>query len=230
MLTLYHHPFCPQSRAVRIALGEYGLFARLIEERVWERRNEFLALNPANTLPVLLDPEGRAVIGLRAALDFLDETRGEGLGDHRLMPRDPLERAEIRRLIDWFTDGFGQEVTAYLVGEKLLKRLMRSDQGGGAPDVSRLKAGAQNIRTHLKYIGYLALRRNWLAGPRMSHADLVAAAHLSTVDYLGDVPWSDFESAKDWYVRIKSRPSFRAILADRATGIQPAPSYSDLDF
>src|SRR5207244_1817681 len=36
MVTLFHHPFCPHSRFVRLALGEYGLEARLIEERAWE--------------------------------------------------------------------------------------------------------------------------------------------------------------------------------------------------
>src|SRR5450759_2774004 len=50
-----HHPFCPHSRFIRLALGEYGLDLRLVEERVWERREAFLALNPAGTTPVLID-------------------------------------------------------------------------------------------------------------------------------------------------------------------------------
>ena len=45
MLTLYHHPFCPHSRFIRLAIGEYGLDLRLVEERVWERREAFLVLN-----------------------------------------------------------------------------------------------------------------------------------------------------------------------------------------
>jgi glutathione S-transferase len=64
----------------------------------------------------------------------------------------------------------------------------------------------------------------------MSYADLAAAAHLSSVDFLGDVPWSEDEAAKHWYARIKSRPSFRAILADRMPGMTPAAVYADLDF
>ena len=47
MLTLFHHPFCPHSRFVRLALAEYGADARLVEEQAWERRQEFLILNPA---------------------------------------------------------------------------------------------------------------------------------------------------------------------------------------
>ena len=58
MFTLFHHPFCPHSRFIRLALGEHGLDLRLVEERVWERREAFLALNPAGTTPVLI-AEGR---------------------------------------------------------------------------------------------------------------------------------------------------------------------------
>jgi len=54
MFTLFHHPFCPHSRFIRLALGEHGLDLRLVEERVWERREAFLALNPAGTTPVLI--------------------------------------------------------------------------------------------------------------------------------------------------------------------------------
>ena len=46
MFTLFHHPFCPHSRFIRLALGELGLDLRLVEERAWERREAFLALNP----------------------------------------------------------------------------------------------------------------------------------------------------------------------------------------
>jgi glutathione S-transferase len=61
-------------------------------------------------------------------------------------------------------------------------------------------------------------------------ADLMAAAQLSAIDYLGDVPWDAHEGAKDWYARLKSRPSFRALLADNLPGAPPPPHYADLDF
>ena len=72
--------------------------------------------------------------------------------------------------------------------------------------------------------------RKWLAGDQLSFADLAAAAHLSSVDYLGDVPWSEDEGAKNWYARLKSRPSFRPLLAETVTGLPAAQSYADLDF
>jgi glutathione S-transferase len=116
------------------------------------------------------------------------------------------------------------------VHEKVTKRLMLPGQGGGAPDMELVRAARQNIRYHLRYIGWMLQSRNWLAGDRLTYADLAAAAHLSSVDFLGDVPWGEDEAAKHWYARVKSRPSFRAILNDRIAGMNPSPVYADLDF
>jgi glutathione S-transferase len=107
---------------------------------------------------------------------------------------------------------------------------MPPEQGGGPPDTAALRAARSNIRYHLNYIGWLMGNRHWLAGDRLSYADLAAAAHLSVADYLGDVPWSENEAAKHWYARVKSRPSFRPLLQDVIPGVPPAASYADLDF
>jgi glutathione S-transferase len=230
MATLYHHPFCPQSRFVRLVLAEYGLEPRLIEERVFERRPDFLILNPAGQTPVLVEEATPSVPGASVIAEYLDETRGLALGERRLLPDDPLGRIEVRRLMDWFHGKFFTEVSNWLVMEKIYKRYMPTNLGGGAPDMELVRAARQNIRYHLRYIGWLAGGRNWLAGDRLSYADLAAAAHLSCIDYLGDAPWGEDEAAKHWYARIKSRPSFRTILADRLPGMAPADTYADLDF
>ena len=230
MVQLYHHPLCPLSRFVRLVLGEYGLEPDLIEERAFERRREFLALNPAARTPVLVETSGVIVPGAGPIAEYIDETRGLALGDRRLLPGDPAGRVEVRRLLDWFNGKFFDEVSNWLVTEKVYKRFMRPEQGGGAPEMHLVRAARSNIRYHLHYIGYLVGRRNWLAGDTLSYADLAAAAHLSSVDFLGDVPWSEDELAKHWYARVKSRPGFRALLADRVPGITPAPVYADLDF
>ncbi len=230
MLTLFHQCLCPHSRFVRIALGEYGLGPRLVEERPWERRHEFLALNPAGTTPVLVE-EGRPPITHHAIIaEYLDETRGSGLGDHRLLPRDTNARIEVRRLANWFNDKFHVEVSGPLVTERVFKRHMAASQGGGPPDINAIRAALTNIRYHLAYIGWLVRTRDWLAGPRLSYADLAAAAQLSCVDYLGDVPWNEDDSAKTWYARVKSRPSFRPLLVELHAGIAPSKTYADLDF
>jgi glutathione S-transferase len=230
MATLHHSPFCPQSRFIRLVLAEMGMEPILVEERTWERRDDFLLLNPAGTTPVLVEQSGLAVPGAGIIAEYLDETRGLGLSGRRLLPDTTAERVEVRRLLDWFLVKFDAEVTGYLVMEKISKRFMNSSDGGGPPDMNAIRAARINVRYHLKYIGYLMGRRRWIAGDHLTYADLAAAAHLSCVDYLGDVPWDEDETARDWYARVKSRPSFRALLADRVPGMAPAEHYADLDF
>jgi glutathione S-transferase len=230
MLTLFHHPLCPHSRFIRLVLGEYGLEVRLIEERVWERRPDFLAINPAATTPVLVDEGGPPVPGAGVIAEYLDEIYGAGTGDQRLMAADPVKRIEVRRLTGWFNDKFFAEVSGPLIGERFYKRHMPVGAGGGSPETAVIRAAKNNIRYHLAYIGWLARARDGLAGDALSYADLAAAAHLSAVDYLGDVPWTEDETAKNWYARVKSRPSFRPMLAETVAGIQPSATYADLDF
>jgi glutathione S-transferase len=210
MLTLFHQPLCPHSRYVRLILGEYGIQVRLLEERFWERREEFLLLNPAGVIPVLVAEGQPAIPGATIIAEYIEET--------------------LPRLASWFNDKFHAEASGLLVNERVFKRHMTVEQGGGPPDTDAMRAARHNIRYHLAYIGWLVRTRDWLAGDRLSLADLAAAAHLSTADYLGDVPWNADEAAKNWYARVKSRPSFRAILADTLAGLPPAKSYADLDF
>jgi len=230
MLTLFHHPLCPFSRFVRIVVAEYGLPTRLVEERPWDRRTEFLTLNPAGTTPVLVEEGVPPLPDARVIAEYLDETRGDDLGDRRLLPRERDARIEVRRLSAWFHDKFAAEVSGPLTIERIFKRHMPTDQGGGPPDIYAIRAALANVRYHLAYVGWLARTRDWLAGDRMSYADLAAAAHLSVVDYLGDVPWDTDEAAKAWYARVKSRPSFRPLLGDTHAGIPPSKTYADLDF
>ena len=221
MLTLFYHPLCPFSRYVRLILGEYGIEVRLVEERFWERREEFLLLNPAGQIPVLVADGQPAIPGASIIAEYIEETH-TAERENRLLPATPGERVEVRRLASWFNDKFHSEVSGPLVSERVFKRHMTVEQGGGPPDTGAMRAARHNIRYHLAYIGWLVRTRDWLAGDRLSLADLAAAAHLSAADYLGDVPWTADEAAKNWYARVKSRPSFRAILADTLAGLPPA--------
>jgi glutathione S-transferase len=230
MLTLFQQPLCPLSRYVRLILGEYGIEARAVEERFWERRDEFLELNPAGQIPVLVADGTPPVPGATIIAEYIEETHNLENGADRLLPATPGERVEVRRLASWFNDKFHSEVSGPLVTERVFKRHMTAEQGGGPPDVEAMRAARRNIRYHLAYIGWLVRTRDWLAGERLSLADLAAAAHLSSVDYLGDVPWNADETARNWYARVKSRPAFRPILADALAGLPPSAHYANLDF
>ncbi len=230
MVTLYHHPFCPHSRFVRLALGEMGIQPRLVEERAWERRREFLLMAAEGATPVMVEDQSTVLPGAEVIAEYLDETQGPALGEHRLLPDDPAGRAEARRLTVWFNVKFFNEASQWLVREKITKRFMSPEHGGGGPDMQSVRAARSNLRYHLRYIGHLIRSRNWLAGDRLTYADLAAAAHLSCLDYLGDVQWDENETARIWYARVKSRPSFRPLLADRLPGTAPSATYADLDF
>lgn len=230
MLTLFHHPFCPHSRFVRLSLDELSLVPRLVEERTWERRTEFLKLNPAGTTPVMLEEGMPPVPGAAVIAEYLDEVHGSKVPRQRLLPTDPGTRVEVRRLMSWFNDKFYEEVSGPIVMERVYKRFIPTAQGGGSPDTETLRAARINIKYHLAYIGWLVRSRDWLAGPNLTYADLAAAAHLSVADYLGDVPWTEDETARTWYARVKSRPAFRTLLNDSLPGLAPSASYANLDF
>lgn len=230
MLTLFHHPLYASCRFIRLAFGEYGEDLSLIEEKPWARRKEFLQLNPAATLPVLLAEADEPIVGASVIAEYVDETRGALKRDKRLMAENPITRAEIRRLVDWYLVKADGEVTKHLVRERALKPHMQPEHGGGSPNSTAIRAARANIRQHMKYTNWLAGTRNWLAGPRLTYADLAAAASISVLDYMGEIDWSEHGAAKEWYTRMKSRPSFRPLLADRFRGVTPASHYADLDF
>jgi len=230
MLTLFHHPMSVPSRFVRLILNEYGVATNLIEEHEWARRREFRAINLAGTVPVLLAEGEVAVCGAHAICEYLDETRGALNRGAGLFPKNPLERAEIRRLNDWFLLKFDAEITRPIVHERITKREMKIEQGGGAPDSSLLRIARSNIRPHMHYINWLAGQRDWLGGYSLSYADLAGAAAVSILDYMGEIDWTAHRHARDWYARLKSRPAFRPLLQDRIGGLTPVAHYADLDF
>ena len=222
MRTLLHLWLSAPSRIVRVALAEKELDFDLKVEKVWERRSEFLTLNPAGDVPVLIEDDGTTLTDAWVINEYLEEVHPA----KTLIGDDPVGRAETRRLVVWFDRKFATEVTDNLVGEKIMKRFL----GLGQPNSEAIRAGQANIHYHLDYIAYLSEQRNWLAGEAFSLADIAAGAHLSVLDYIGDVPWNEHPGAKDWYARIKCRPSFRPLLADLIPGIPPPRHYADLDF
>ncbi|MBI2234003.1 MAG: glutathione S-transferase family protein [Micavibrio aeruginosavorus] len=222
MRVLYHLWLHPFSRKVRIALAEKKLDFELRIEKVWERRTEFLALNPAGDVPVLVERDGTTLANSQVICEYLEEVYPEV----NLLGFDPVQRAETRRLGSWFDVKFNREVTDNLVGEKLMKRFLKL----GEPHGPSIRAGHANIHYHLDYIGFLTEKRKWLAGDHFSLADITAASHLSAIDYIGDVPWDEHQAARDWYARVKSRSSFQPLLEDRIPGFVPVEHYENVDF
>jgi len=221
MARLFHVPLSPFCRKIRLSLAEKKVEVDLVEERYWEEDPDFLRRNPAGKVPVLrLD--GIMMSESAAICEYIEETRPEP----SLLPSDPAQRLEVRRLVTWFDDKFHHEVTSKLLYERVNKKMMKA----GYPDSKNVKAGARAIKFHLGYMTWLLDQRRWLAGDAMTLADFAAAAHLSSLDYISDVDWNSCPDVKDWYAKIKSRPAFRSILADQVPGFTPPKHYNDLDF
>ena len=221
MNRLFHVPLSPFCRKVRLVLAEKKIEVELVEERYWEQSPEFLRRNPAGKVPVM-KYDGRTLSESQAICEFIDET----VPNPPLLPKPAAERFEVRRLCAWFDDKFHDEVTSKLVYERVNKKVM----GQGYPDSKNVKSGAQKIKYHLDYMGWLLDQRRWLAGDVMTLADFAAAAHMSCLDYISDVDWNRSANVKEWYAKIKSRPAFRTLLVDQVPGFPPPPHYADLDF
>lgn len=222
MRSLYHFPLCPFSRKVRISLAEKGLSYELIIENFWERRRAFAKLNPSMQVPVLLEAGGITVPDSYAICEYLEDKYPEV----SFLAATAEENAKIRRLVSWFDNKFYNEVGKYLLNEKVVRYLTRV----GEPCSEAIRAAKTNIIPHMEYIKFLTANYKWLTGDRLTLADISAAAHISVLDFLGEVPWENYPDVKEWYAQIKSRPSFRPILADRVIGYVPPKHYADLDF
>src|SRR4051812_7159893 len=145
--TLHHFPLDPASRQVRLALGEKRLAFTEVVERVWEQRPELLALNPSGLTPILVEVRAGKRLVLcenRAVLEHIEESEPEP----PLMGREAADRAETRRLLQWFDRKFDFEVNAFLLQEKMEKRLL----GLGAPEMAALRRGREALRFHLAYM------------------------------------------------------------------------------
>jgi glutathione S-transferase len=226
MRSLLHMPLDPPSRKVRLILAEKGLPVRLVETPPWKAEGDLLAHNPAGAVPVLIDepPTGGEIAVSPAPV--IAEYLEEAYRSPALLPATSAGRAEVRRLAMWFESKFENEVNAQILRRRVDDRL----QGRRRNEDDSHRLGAEAMRWHLDYLAWLLEGRAWLAGDKMTVADLAAAAHLSANDYLGAVPWTEFPAVKEWYQRLKCRPSFRPLLADRVDGVAPPPHYADLDF
>ncbi len=222
MRTLYHLPLSPFCREIRLILAEKKLEAALKGAEGWDDEAAFLALNPAGTVPILVEEDGTAIAERGAIAEYLEEVYPAPA----LIPGGPRARAEVRRLVAWFDSQLNAEVTGIVLYEKLDKR----ELGLGSPNMDVVREALTRMKPHLDYIARLVEQRSWLAGDELSLADLAAGAQLSCLDYLGDVPWRAHPGAKEWYVRLKSRPAFRPLLSDRVLGLPAPRHYADLDF
>lgn len=225
MPSLLQHRLDPASRLARLMFAEYGVAVELEDIKPWNRDPQLLEINPAATVPILLEDGEAPVVGVLAVLHAIEERYSPSTVSG-LFPASSADRAEMWRLLDWVLLKLNDEVTRYVFEEKIVKR----DRRGATPEPGVLRVAKANLVEHLLYFNWLFATRQWIAGDAMTLADFALAAHLSSLDYMGDVNWDSSVETRNWYARIKSRPAFRSLLGDRVAGMPAAPGYADLDF
>ncbi|MCY4446498.1 MAG: glutathione S-transferase family protein [Rhodobacteraceae bacterium] len=223
---LYHYPISPFSRKVRLVLAEKKFEFSLREERYWERRQDYIKINPTGKVPALIDSHKNVFADSNAICEYLISIASDDTVP--LIPEDPVEQCEMRRVIAYFDETFYQEVTKILLFERMLRRIQKKKY----TDEKMIRTGSQNLRRHIKYLGHLVENRNWVAGNRMSLADFAVAAQLSCLDYVDDIEWESesLEGIKNWYSALKSRPAFLPLLSDHVPGYIPPRHYAQIDF
>lgn len=223
MWQLYQFPLCPFSRKVRLMLAEKGVVHELVRVSPWLDDDDFADLTPARQTPVLVEEsKGIVLIDSGAICEYFEET----IDRAPMIPGTAVNRAEIRRLVNWFDVKLYHDSVALLMEERMFKRLITREP----PDTSKLRKAMTAINGHLDYLDYLLDHRRWLAGPVLTLADLAAAAQLSVADYLGGIDWRGHKQTVDWYAVMKSRPSFRPLLTERMEVIMPPAHYDKPDF
>lgn len=223
MPRLLQHRLDPASRLARLMCAEYGVAVDLEDVKPWLRETHILEMNPAAMGPIMIE-DGEPIVGGLAILHAIEE-RWAPSAVAGLFPAQAKDRAEMWRLLDWVLLKLNDEVTRYVFEEKIVKRDKRT-----TPDPAVLRVAKANLTEHLLYFNWLFATRTWIAGDVMTLADFALAAHLSSLDYLGDVAWDTSDETRQWYARIKSRPAFRTLLNDRVAAMPAAAGYADLDF
>ena len=214
MRRLIHLLLAPSSRLARLVIGEKRLACDLV--------------TPEDTslhLPVFVELDGMRCEGLWAIIDHVEGTYDQP----PLTPEDAMPRAEALRWLDWAMGPFHEQVTQKIVYEKASPRFTGAPTRR-TPDMNVIRQGREALKPALELIGRTAESNGNLADRDCTLGDLAVAAHLSLLDYFGEVPWSEFPRAGEWYIRMKSRPCFRSLLADRVPGQPPVSHYAELDY
>ena len=217
--TLYHMPLSPFARAVRVALREKQISAELANVMPLHLQSG----NIPSDQPRLVDENKLEICGSYAILEYLDE----GYPTPPLIGRALAIRAEVRRLMQWFDTAFYQEIVYPIMFERVYLRMFSTAE---PPNGEVIRNCKKQLGMYMDYIADMAQARCWLAGEQFSMADIVAASHISVLDYMGDIPWEQYHRTKEWYALIKSRPSFRPLLADRVRSFRPPSHYDNPDF
>ena len=220
MNKLFHYFLCPSSRFIRIILIEKKIDFDLFIEDFSEPTEDYLFKNPAGFFPVLNTSFNENIVGSLVIVEYLQNLM--------LSPTLMIKKNEneIRRLLFWFETNFKNEIIIPLLKEKVLKRF----ENNSVPSSHVIRTARSNLKYHMQYFNYLIKDHDFFVDDNLSYVDLFYGASLTVLDYIDELNFFEFEKLKNLYSIVKSRPSFKKILADRIIGINPHSDYLKLDY
>ena len=221
MITLYHYYLCSSSRYIRLILEEQKIKYETQLENYWKPQKDFLQLNPAGHLPVIVNEENFPVIGANACIEYIKDLEVKP----RLFVDDYREKAEINRLVHWFDVIFKKEVFDPIIYEKVFSGKLDNI----TPNSENIRAALNNLDFHIQYFNYLLNNKNYFIKDELTYLDFLAAANFSVLDYLGLLNLKSHENIRNWYFKVKSRPSFKTLLKDQIVGLYPDENYKNMD-
>lgn len=201
----FYNSIGPNPRVVKMFMQEKGItipFSEVDLMKGENRQEPFLSKNPSGQLPALELDDGTVIAEITAICEYLDEKFPGG----SLIGTTPEERAETRmwtRRVDLnvcepLANGF-----RFSEGLPLFKDRMRC-----LPEAADgLKAIAQD---KLAWFDKQIAGRDYLAGKRMTLADILLFGFLDFGAVVGQPVNPEFKNVTAWFERMKARPSATA--------------------
>ena len=202
-------------------MEEHKISYQIQLENYWKPQKDFLQLNPAGHLPVLINEENFPFIGANACVEYLMDLKSRP----DLFVDDYREKAEINRLVHWFDVVFKKEVFDPIIYEKVFSRIVDNI----TPNSENIRAALNNLDFHIQYLNYLLNNKKYFIKDEITSLDFLAGANFSILDYLGFLNLNSYENIREWYFKIKSRPSFKTLLKDQIVGLNPHENYKNID-
>jgi glutathione S-transferase len=201
----FYNSIGPNPRVVKMFMQEKGINLPFVEVDLMageNRKEPYLAKNPSGQAPALELDDGTVLAEITAICEYLDEKFPGGT----LIGTTPEERAETRmwtRRVDLnicepMANGF-----RYSEGLPLFQNRMRCLPEAAAG----LKAIAQD---KLAWLDKLMNGREFLAGKRLSLADILLFGFLDFGAVVGQPVNPEFKNVSAWFERMKARPSAAA--------------------
>lgn len=202
----FYNSVGPNPRMVRMFMAEKGFTVPKVEVDLRggeNRREPYLQVNPSGQLPALEFDDGTVLAEITAICEYVDEVKKD---TPSLVGDTPEERARTRmwtrridlNIVEPATNGF-----RYAEGFKLFQNRIRCIPQA-ADDLKTV------AREKLVWLGGLMGDKPFIAGAKLTMADVLLFAFL---DFLKDVGQPLDPACKNlaaWFERMKARPSAAA--------------------